>query len=72
MHIIIFFQNLMGYCAEDVLCTYEVLKKVLPMFLMRCPHPVTFAGMLEMGSAYLPLNSNWKEYISKYHNDENE
>lgn len=55
----------MRYCAEDVLCTYEVLHKVLPLFLSRCPHPATFAGMLEMGSAYLPLDSSWNEYIGE-------
>ncbi len=29
----------------------------------RCPHPVTFAGMLEMGVSYLPVNQNWKRYL---------
>lgn len=29
----------------------------------RCPHPVTFAGMLEMGVSYLPVNGNWKRYL---------
>ncbi|NWX46338.1 DPOG1 polymerase, partial [Steatornis caripensis] len=28
-----------------------------------CPHPVTFAGMLEMGVSYLPVNGNWKRYL---------
>lgn len=55
----------MRYCAEDVLCTHEVLQRVLPTFLSRCPHPVTFAGMLEMGSAYLPLDQSWNQYIGE-------
>ncbi|KAG1714849.1 DNA polymerase subunit gamma-1 [Nymphon striatum] len=27
------------------------------------PNPVTFAGMLEMSTAYLPINHNWSRYI---------
>ena len=53
----------MQYCARDVLYTHEVLQKVLPQFLERYPHPVTFAGMLEMGTAYLPVNYSWEQYI---------
>lgn len=29
----------------------------------RFPHPVTLAGMMEMGTAYLPINQNWNRYI---------
>ncbi|KAH9638836.1 hypothetical protein HF086_012789 [Spodoptera exigua] len=57
------FQTLMQYCANDVVATHEVLKELLPLFLHRFPHPVTLAGMLELGSAYLPVNSNWLQYI---------
>lgn len=32
-------------------------------FFTRCPHPVTFAGMLEMGVSYLPVNQNWGRYL---------
>uniref|UniRef100_A0A9W3G646 DNA polymerase subunit gamma-1 n=1 Tax=Camelus bactrianus TaxID=9837 RepID=A0A9W3G646_CAMBA len=32
-------------------------------FLERCPHPVTLAGMLEMGVSYLPVNQNWERYL---------
>lgn len=38
------FNNLMDYCANDVLATYNILKVIFPMFLERFPHPVTFAG----------------------------
>ena len=55
----------MQYCAEDVFYTHEVLQTVLPLFLNRCPHPVTLAGMLEMGSAYLPVNDSWEEFIGR-------
>ncbi|XP_048418608.2 DNA polymerase subunit gamma-1 [Stegostoma tigrinum] len=56
------FQELMRYCANDVKATYEVFCEELPLFLERCPHPVTFSGMLEMGQCYLPVNHNWKRY----------
>lgn len=55
----------MRYCATDVLYTHELLSKLLPQFVERYPHPVTFAGMLEMGAAYLPVNYNWEQYIGR-------
>ncbi|KAF5308309.1 hypothetical protein FQR65_LT06302 [Abscondita terminalis] len=58
------FHTAISYCAQDVLATYEVLKVMFPLFLERFPHPVTFAGMLELGTAYLPINSNWVNYIN--------
>lgn len=57
------FQNLMTYCANDVKATTEVLTKLWPLFLERFPHPVTLAGILELGTSYLPVNSNWKRYL---------
>ncbi len=59
------FQNLMTYCANDVVATNEVLKSLYPLFRDRFPHPATLAGMLELGSAYLPVNSNWTRYINE-------
>ncbi|XP_034280549.1 DNA polymerase subunit gamma-1 [Pantherophis guttatus] len=59
------FQELMNYCALDVQATYEVFHEQLPLFLKRCPHPVTFAGMLEMGVSYLPVNQNWEKYLDE-------
>lgn len=58
------FQEVMQYCASDVVATHNVLRVLFPMFLDRFPHPVTFSGMLEVGLAYLPVNSNWNRYIS--------
>ncbi|KAJ8865903.1 hypothetical protein PR048_033426 [Dryococelus australis] len=58
------FQDVMRYCAGDVVATHGILSKLLPMFLERFPHPVTLAGMLELGTAYLPVNSNWFRYLS--------
>lgn len=57
------FQNLMSYCANDVKATTQVLEKLWPLFLERFPHPVTLAGILELGTSYLPVNSNWKRYL---------
>ncbi|XP_045480849.1 DNA polymerase subunit gamma-1, mitochondrial [Harmonia axyridis] len=57
------FQNVMNYCCKDVIATYEVLQNLFPMFLERFPHPATLAGMLELSTAYLPINDNWEKYI---------
>ncbi|XP_011312984.1 DNA polymerase subunit gamma-1, mitochondrial [Fopius arisanus] len=59
------FDQLMGYCASDVVVTHEVMQNLFPLFQERFPHPVTFAGMLELGSTYLPVNSNWQRYIEE-------
>lgn len=58
------FQKLMSYCASDVKATHMVLVKLLPLFFERFPHPVTFAGMLEMGLTFLPVTENWNRYIN--------
>ncbi|XP_070541785.1 DNA polymerase subunit gamma-1-like [Ptychodera flava] len=57
------FQDLMSYCAKDVKATHDIFLKILPLFFERFPHPVTFAAMLEMGQAYLPVNENWERYL---------
>ncbi|KAJ3595799.1 hypothetical protein NHX12_002213 [Muraenolepis orangiensis] len=57
------FQELMQYCAMDVQATHEVFTEQLPLYMERCPHPVSFAGMLEMGVSYLPVNQNWGRYL---------
>ncbi|XP_061402848.1 DNA polymerase subunit gamma-1, mitochondrial [Musca vetustissima] len=59
------FQALMSYCSNDVAATHRILQKLYPLFEERFPHPVTLAGMLEMGSAYLPVNKNWLRYINE-------
>ncbi|PFX16645.1 DNA polymerase subunit gamma-1 [Stylophora pistillata] len=57
------FQDLVTYCAHDTAATQEVFAALWPKFLDRFPHPVSFAGMLEMGSAYLPVDRSWENYI---------
>lgn len=58
------FQDCVQYCATDVESTKEVFQVLWPMFLKHVPHTVSFAGMLEMGLPYLPVNENWNKYIS--------
>ncbi|CAL1528194.1 unnamed protein product, partial [Lymnaea stagnalis] len=62
------FQQLMAYCADDVKATYQIFAKLWPEFQERFPHPVTLAGMLEMGSAFLPVNDAWPRYIQNANN----
>ncbi|CAL1292906.1 unnamed protein product [Larinioides sclopetarius] len=57
------FQESATYCAQDTWATFHILKKIMPMYLERFPHPVTFCGLLEMTSAYLPVNHNWERYL---------
>lgn len=59
------FNSLMSYCANDVVATHNVLRQLFPIFKKRFPHPVTLAGMLEIGTAYLPINSNWQKYLNE-------
>lgn len=59
------FDMLMTYCASDAVATHNVLRKLFPLFQERFPHPVTLAGMLELGSTYLPINSNWQRYLEE-------
>ncbi|XP_071040732.1 DNA polymerase subunit gamma-1 isoform X2 [Parasteatoda tepidariorum] len=59
------FQELATYCAHDSLATFQILKKLYPLFQERFPHPVTLCGLLEMASAYLPVNHNWDRYLNE-------
>ena len=59
------FQDLMHYCADDVLATYHVLHKVYPTFKKVVPHPVSFAALRHINTSFLPTNSKWEEYIHK-------
>ena len=57
--------DFLDYCATDVHVTHEVYRAVLPQFLTACPHPISFAGILVMGSSFLPVNQEWEGYIQK-------
>ena len=57
------FQEIMNYCAKDVQVTFNLFQSVYPKFIKKCPHPVSFAGMMHMGKAYLTTGDNWNQYI---------
>ncbi|KAJ1647781.1 DNA-directed DNA polymerase gamma mip1 [Coemansia asiatica] len=59
------FANLVAYCARDVHTTQQVFAKVFPAFLQKCPHPVSFAGILTMLEGYLPVDRSWPKYIER-------
>ncbi|KAF8933934.1 DNA-directed DNA polymerase gamma mip1 [Dissophora ornata] len=59
------FQELMTYCGEDVVATHAVYQKILPKYLETCPHPVSFAGILQMGSSFLTVNEGWTAYVER-------
>jgi hypothetical protein len=55
----------LSYCASDVQATHAIFAKVLPVFLAQCPHPVSFAGILSMGSSFLCVDESWKNYLEQ-------
>lgn len=59
------FDDLMSYCANDVALTHAIYKVVFPRFRYNCPHPVSFAGMLDIGSSFLPVTEKWEDYLQK-------
>ncbi|KAI1787999.1 gamma DNA-directed DNA polymerase [Ganoderma leucocontextum] len=54
----------LDYCATDVDATHAVFAKTLPAFLAACPSPVSFAGILTMGSSLLTVNEEWEAYLA--------
>lgn len=58
-------QELMKYCAADCGATHAVFAKVWKDYIQKFPSPVTFAGLMELGSAYLPTNRKWKFYLQE-------
>ncbi|KAG0044556.1 DNA-directed DNA polymerase gamma mip1 [Gryganskiella cystojenkinii] len=59
------FQELMNYCGQDVIATHTVFQKTFPKFLETCPHPVSLAGILQMGSSFLTVNEGWIAYLNR-------
>ncbi|TDL27638.1 gamma DNA-directed DNA polymerase [Rickenella mellea] len=55
----------LDYCANDVHVTHSVFAAVLPQFLAACPNPVSFAGILTMGSSFLTVDQEWEAYLEK-------
>ena len=54
----------LDYCASDVWATHAVFTKTLRAFLRACPSPVSFAGILTMGSSLLTVNEEWEAYLA--------
>ena len=38
----------------------------------RFPHPITYVGMMEMGSAYLPITESWRQFYDKCNEESSE
>jgi DNA polymerase gamma 1 len=57
--------RLLQYCATDVLVTQKVFRQVWPAFIANCPNPATAAGILGLGSAILPVDDEWIDYINR-------
>ncbi|KAI9894281.1 MAG: DNA-directed DNA polymerase gamma mip1 [Vezdaea aestivalis] len=57
-------EELLDYCAADVSITHKVYKKVFPLFLDVCPHPVSFSALRHLSSVILPVNKSWEVYIA--------
>jgi DNA polymerase gamma 1 len=58
-------QDYLAYCAADVRVTHQVYGAVYPPFRAACPSPVSLAGVLAMGSAFLPVNQEWERYLAR-------
>ena len=56
--------ELLDYCAADVEITHRVYKKVFPLFLDTCPHPVSFAALRHLSVQMLPVNESWEAYTA--------
>lgn len=60
------FQRLIMYCLRDVYGTFEVFRHVYPELKRAQPSPASFAGQLELGTAWLPLSSDrWPGYYDR-------
>ncbi|PSR94378.1 DNA polymerase gamma [Coniella lustricola] len=57
--------DLIDYCAADVVVTHRVYSIVFPNFRETCPHPVSFAALRHMSTVILPVNKSWDEYVKK-------
>ena len=42
----------------------QILTHLAPLFFSRFPHPVSFAGTLEMGRCFLPIDDGWTQFIN--------
>lgn len=60
------FDIIVNYCATDVETTSQVFDKVFPLFLHKCPHPVSFGALRFLSTCILTTNkTTWNDYISR-------
>ncbi|GMT15256.1 hypothetical protein PFISCL1PPCAC_6553 [Pristionchus fissidentatus] len=59
------FQDLTSYCADDVLLTLKIYRKLAPLYREHFPHPATMAGIIHMSEAYLPVNQYWRMFYER-------
>ncbi|KIM24796.1 hypothetical protein M408DRAFT_331614 [Serendipita vermifera MAFF 305830] len=64
-HILADLETYLDYCANDVGTTHAVFQKVLPKFFEACAHPASWAGIMRMGSSFLPVNQEWERYLER-------
>lgn len=62
------FDEMMNYCGDDVVATYEISRKLFPKFQQRIPHPVSFAALRHLGTLMLPTTTKWNDYIDTAEN----
>ncbi|KAI3645400.1 hypothetical protein MP228_008328 [Amoeboaphelidium protococcarum] len=67
-------QNCLQYCAQDVMATFQIFQKLFAKFWTQKVQGnlIPLAGVLEMGSPYLPISSGWNDYIQRCDNLLNE
>jgi DNA polymerase gamma 1 len=56
-------QQAIAFCATDVEAIHQIFQKLFPMFIDVCPHPVSFAGVVQMGSMFLTTNKDWERFV---------
>ncbi|GMF05384.1 unnamed protein product [Ambrosiozyma monospora] len=57
------FQNLMTYCANDVVATTKVFNKIFKDFRKLVPHPASLAALRHINQSFLPTTRAWEKYI---------
>jgi DNA polymerase gamma 1 len=58
--------SVIRYCAEDVLHTAELFKRLYPEYLLHRPSPISQSGSILLGSCWLPLDpQRFPKYYDK-------
>lgn len=60
------FNEMVNYCANDVEATSKVFDAVFPLFLSKCPHPISFGALRLLSTSILTTkDGTWKDYINR-------